>query len=339
VSDTAQQQAGLRRAPIAKWIVALASFALAGVAAAEPLTEPMRARNLSPLTAIFGVPAWDGGLVNGPVGRLTLTGDIASHFRFATAANESLILDGETWRTSLLYERRVGRDWTVAAELPLIRQSGGVLDDVIDAWHSAFNLPDGRRNSRPEDDLQFYYDADPGIGFFRSKPGNGIGDGQLSAARALGRGDDWLVKFTLKLPTGDTDLLAGSGETDVAVSLLRRGATSWRSHPVGWFWGAGLLYLSQPEQLTVQSNDWVALGMVGVSWQPFTRLGFKLQLDAHSAFYDSALEELGQAAMQATIGGWWSIDRRRVLTVAVIEDLIVRAAPDISIQVGFSWSL
>jgi hypothetical protein len=79
--------------------------------------------------------------------------------------------------------------------------------------------------------------------------------------------------------------------------------------------------------------------MVGVSWQPFSRIGFKVQLDAHSAFYDSALDELGSPAMQATIGGWWSLDPRRVLTVAVIEDLIVRAAPDISIQVGFTWNL
>ncbi len=43
--------------------------------------------------------------------------------------------------------------------------------------------------------------------------------------------------------------------------------------------------------------------------------------------------------MQATVGGWWSVDERRTLTVAVIEDLVVRAAPDVTIQVSFAWSL
>jgi hypothetical protein len=95
--------------------------------------------------------------------------------------------------------------------------------------------------------------------------------------------------------------------------------------------------LGEPERFPGRPQDWVALGMIGASWQPWPTVGLKAQLDLHTAFYDSALDELGDAAVQATAGGWWAIDSRRVLTVAVIEDLIVRAAPDVSLELGLEW--
>lgn len=317
--------------------VVLCTFAV--TASADPLTEPFRARNLSPPMAIFGVPAWDTGLDAEMPGRLALSWEMASYFRFVDAGPEQLIVDGETWRGSLIYQRLVADSWTIGVELPIVRQSGGVLDDFIDAWHTAFNLPDGRRNSRPEDELQLFYTDGSGPGYFRSQPDSGFGDLQLSAARSFGVLDEWLLKLTLKLPTGDDALLAGSGASDLGVTVLRTGTATWRSHAAGWFWGGTLLRIGQPETLPAQARDWVAIGMVGASWQPFQRVGFKAQLDLHTAFYHSRLEELGDPAMQATIGGWWAIDERRTLTVAVIEDLIVRAAPDVVLQVNFAWSL
>lgn len=316
----------------------LVILAATSAARADILAEPMRVRNLSPPIAIFGVPSWNAGLEPGTTARFAITGDMASHFRFIDAGSERLILDGETWRVNLIYARRLTERWTFAAELPLVRQSGGVLDDFIDAWHSAFNLPDGRRNTRPEDELQFFYDAGPGPNYFRREADNGFGDLKLSVARAFGEGADWQLELTIKLPTGDADLLAGSGATDVALSLSHGRAASWQSQRVGWFWGVGLLAIGEPEVFPAVSRDVVGLGMFGVSWQPFTEVGFKAQLDLHTAFYDSQLEELGDPAVQATVGGWWSIDERRALTVAVVEDLIVRAAPDVSLQVGFEWS-
>jgi hypothetical protein len=39
----------------------------------------------------------------------------------------------------------------------------------------------------------------------------------------------------------------------------------------------------------------------------FPRIGIRAQLDFLSAAYDTELEELGQHAVQATIGGWWEM--------------------------------
>lgn len=320
-------------------LAAVVLGALAITALADPLIEPFRSRNLSPPIAIFGVPSWDSELDREMPSRLAVSWEMASYFRFVTVEPERLIVDGETWRASLIYQRLVADTWTIGAELPMVRQSGGVLDDFIDGWHSMFNLPDGKRNLRPENELQLFYTDGTSPGYFRSQPDSGLGDLQLSAARPIGAREEWLVKLTLKLPTGDDALLAGSGATDLGVSLLRRGRATWRSQAAGWFWGGTLMRIGQPETLPAQARDWVAIGMLGASWQPLPRIGFKAQLDLHTAFYDSRLEELGDAAMQATVGGWWAIDERRTLTVAVIEDLVVRAAPDVAFQVNFAWSL
>lgn len=325
----------IRRSGVVLAVVAALAASRAGHA--DVLSDPMRARNLSPAVAIFGVPGWEGGLDSERDSRFLVTGDLASHFRMNRRGDETLILDGETWRFNFVYEHRLSSRWSIAAELPVVHQWGGVLDDVIDSWHSVFNLPDGNRNLRPEDELQFVYDAGPGPGFFRVDSGTSVGDLMLTAALKLDTENDWLLKFAVKLPTGDEDLLAGSGEADIGVTLLRRAETRWRSKPAAWYWGAGVLHLGESAVFPTVNRQWVGIGLFGLSWQPFSRVGFKAQLDAHTAFYDSALDELGRTAVLATLGGWWSIDEQRALTVAVVEDLIVRAAPDVSIQLGLDW--
>jgi hypothetical protein len=312
-------------------------LSLPGRVAAQE-TVPLRTRNLSPMVSIFGLPTWETGLEAG-LGEFTVVGELASHFRLSARGQEQLVLDGETWRASLLYKRGIAERWTVGIEVPLIRQSGGVLDDVIDGWHSLFNLPDGNRNLLPEGRLDFRY-RDRGVNAFSvDRSSNGLGDTQISVARTLGPESDLLLRAIVKLPTGDEDMLAGSGAADVAVTVLRQRPVTWRSRKAGYYWGLGVMLLGEPEYLAARSEDWVALGVLGGSWQPFERIGLKAQLDFHSRFYDSELDELGKDSIQASIGGWWAIDDRRTLSFAINEDLVVRTAPDVSLHLDFSWEL
>ena len=60
----------------------------------------------------------------------------------------------------------------------------------------------------------------------------------------------------------------------------------------------------------------------------------KLQLDAHSAFYDSGLTELGSDAAQLIIGGALRLSDTWVLDLAVSEDIAVDTAPDVVFHIG-----
>ena len=103
--------------------------------------------------------------------------------------------------------------------------------------------------------------------------------------------------------------------------------------------GLGLMKVGEPEFLARRSEDWAGLGVVGGSWQLLPKIGLKAQLDFHSRFYDSALDELGKESIQISIGGWWALDDRRTLSFSINEDLIVRTAPDVSLHLSFSWRL
>jgi hypothetical protein len=317
-------------------LAALAVLVSVGAAhsAAAQLAEPLEIRNLNPLVAIFGLPAWD---TVSPGNRFGATLELANHFRFSQRGNELLILDGETLRTTLSFTHGFADGWSIGAEVPYFRISGGVLDDLIDGWHSTFQLPDGGRNSRPEGELLFAMGDENGTFFRLANPQSSLGDVQLKIARAIGANDRFVVQAAVKLPTGDESMLAGSGSTDASLTLLRTESLTSRRHPAGYYWGIGLLRAGEPDLIHFDANTWVYTGVLGGSWQPWPRFGLKAQLDVHSAFYDSPLEEIGEGAIEATFGAWMKRSERASLEFAIVEDLEVSTAPDVVIQVAAHW--
>jgi hypothetical protein len=313
----------------------LAAYALfAAQPAAAQLSEPLAIRNLNPLVAIFGLPAWD---TVSPGNRFGATVDVANHYRLSQRNGELLILDGETIRTNLSFIHGFGDGWSIGAEVPFFRVGGGVLDDLIDGWHSAFRLPDGGRNNRAEGQLLFLV-ADAGGPFFRlATPQSGFGDVQIKLAHTLGASGDFVVQAAVKLPTGDEAMLAGSGSADWSLTLLRAEALQARRRPAGYYWGVGLLRVGEPDLIDFDADKWVYTAILGGSWQPWRRFGLKAQLDYHTPFFNSPLEEIGEGAIQATFGAWMDRGERASLEFAIVEDLEVSTAPDVVLQIAARW--
>ncbi len=296
--------------------------------------EPLHVRNLNPLIAIFGLPAWD--TVSAGT-RLDVTAEAANHFRLSLQGDELLVLDGETVRTNLAFSHGIADRWMIGAEIPYYHVGGGVLDDVIDSWHAAFRLPDGGRNSRPEGRLRFSMRQGGDQFFLLTEPRSGWGDTQLKVARTVGARDRFVVQAAAKLPTGDEAMLAGSGSTDWSLTLLRSQALPARSRPAGYYWGVGMLRTGEPDLVDYAAEKWVYTAVLGGGWQPWRRFGLKLQLDFTSPFYDSALEEIGESAIEITAGGWWRGTERMSLEFAVVEDLEVSTAPDVVLHMAAHW--
>jgi Protein of unknown function (DUF3187) len=314
--------------------IAVTSVAVWSGAAGAQLAEPLHVRNLNPLVSIFGLPAWD----TVPIGtRFGVTAEVANHYRFSLQNNERLMLDGETVRTNFSFTHGFASGWSLGVELPYYRVSGGVLDDAIDGWHSAFGLPDGGRNARPEGELLYMF-GDPQAPLFDlTEPQSGIGDTQVKFARLIGRDQGFVVEASVKLPTGDEDMLAGSGSGDWSLTVLRTRPLLARQRAAGYFWGVGFVRAGDPERVDFDAETWVPTGIVGGSWQILPKFGLKGQLDVHGAFYDSELEELGETAIQATLGAWRRMGQRGQIEFAFVEDLNVSTSPDIVFQVAAAW--
>jgi hypothetical protein len=308
--------------------------AAGGATASGETVEPFRTRNLSPPIAIFGLPAWETVRRESMFGATT---DVANHYRLSQRAGDRLILDGETLRTSLFYSRPLGERWSVSIEAPFYQQSGGVLDDLIDGWHTAFDLPDGGRNNRAEGEILYEMSVD-GVPFFvLDDADRGIGDVQVSLARRFGNDDGFVVRSTVKLATGNESVLAGSGSTDWSLTVLRPRAVTFAQKPAGYFWGVGVLDFGEPERLLFPTKGSATIGIVGGSWKAWPRIGLKAQIDVYSALYRTSLEELGQNAAQVSFGGWWDMSEHGVLEFAVNEDLHVSTAPDVVLHMNLRW--
>ncbi len=313
--------------------VAGASVALWTAAAGAQLAEPVHVRNLNPLVSIFGLPAWD----TVPIGtRFGATAEIANHYRFSLQGNERLMLDGETLRTTFAFTHGFASGWSLGVEVPYYRVSGGVLDNAIDAWHSAFGMPDGGRDARPDDELLFAF-GNPSPSFMLTEPQSGAGDTQLKFAKLIGGEQGFVVQATVKLPTGDEDMLAGSGSGDWSLTLLRTRPLLARKRAAGYYWGVGLIRAGDPHVVDFGAKTWVPTGIVGGSWQALPEFGLKAQIDVHGAFYDSQLEEIGETAIEATFSAWRRMGRRGQIDFAVVEDLNVSTAPDVVLQVAATW--
>lgn len=307
---------------------------VSSAAAAAQLAEPVHVRNLNPLAAVFGLPAWD----TVPIGtRLGVTAEIANHYRFSQRDGERLSLDGETVRTTFSFTHGFASGWSLGVELPYYRVSGGVLDDLIDAWHSAFGLPDGGRNARPEGELMFAIGDPVAPSFVLTEPRGGVGDAQLKFARLIGPDQRFVVQASVKLPTGDEDLLAGSGSGDWSVTLLRARPLLARKRPAGYYWGVGIVRAGDPHGIEFDAETWIPTGIVGASWQVLPKFGLKGQLDLHGKLYDSPLEEIGEPGVLATLSAWRRTGRRGQIELAITEDVNVSTAPDVVLQVAAAW--
>ncbi len=296
--------------------------------------EPFHSRNLNPLVAIFGLPAWD---TVSPGNRFETSFEIANHYRVSARGTDRLILDGETDRTTLSFTHGFDTGWSLGAELPYYRVSGGFLDNPIDAWHSTLGLWEGGRNLRPEDQLLFQIGRGGTNFFVLDHARSGLGDVQLKAAKTIGDERQFVVQVSAKFATGDPSMLSGSGSTDASITVLRSQSLSVRKRAAGYYWGVGMVLAGKPEGIGFENNRWVYTGILGGSLRPWPKFGLKAQLDFHGAFFDTPLKEFGEAASLFTFGAWHPLGRHGMLDFAIVEDIRVSTAPDFGVQVAAKW--
>lgn len=293
---------------------------------------PFSTTNQNPLVAVYGLPSAGPATVLAPGLLLAeMRADIASNFTRSNRANESILLDGETYRFTLSLRRGIKEDFEIGLEIPFIMHRDGFLDRFIIGWHDTLQLPQGGRDRVPRNRLAYRYRNDDQTLLALEKEQEGFGDLRLTGAwqlrRPAGHEKEALaLRASLKLPTGDEDRLLGSGSTDLALWLS--GSESFREGSLVLFGAAGTLLMSDGEVLAKQHRNVVGFATFGGGWRPLPWLAFKTQVDGHSPFYDSDLRELS-SSMQLTIGGTLGLTDSLHLDIGVSEDIVVKSASDV----------
>ena len=305
---------------------------------------PFRTVNQSPLVRIFGLPTESSANLT-PAGRLglVLSMDVANNYATNSASNEQVTLDGESYRWMLAANYGISDRLEAGIEIPYILYGGGFLDGFVSDWHSAFGLPQGGRDAAVKDRLLFSYRKD-GIQKFRiNHSASGIGDislnGGMKLYDALGDNshDNLALRTTLKLPTGDSGSLRGSGSVDFALLLcgVMNNFTEWGS--LGLYGSLGGMAMTDGDVLRDQRNNLVGFGTIGLGWGPTEWISFKTQLNAHTPFYHaSSLDEISSSSLMLVIGGALRFSGNYLLDIGVSEDVAVGTAPDVAFHFGLS---
>jgi hypothetical protein len=315
-------------------ILGLLFFLLPFPLSAQEIT-PFQTQNQSPLVQIFGLPAPDEAFIlSKGKAKIRLVADIANSYVTDSAPRENIRLDGESYRFTSAGRYGIGHGVELGMEVPYVSYNGGFLDGFIDSWHKAFGFPEGGRTLAPRNRLLFSYQRNHVEKRRIDEANSGLGDLRLTGGLRLfekkGEGAGALaLRTSLKLPTGDSDFLHGSGSTDLALWLIGSLDFPW-TYGLFSLWGsAGFMALTTGQVLADQQRNWVGLGSLGIGYRPFSWIALKIQANGHTSFYkDSDLRELSMYSIQLLTGGTIFFSENVNLDIAVSEDVIVKTSPD-----------
>lgn len=322
--------------------LALCSSLLAsGILVSTVSAEVLHDHDNGPLTGIFGLPdSTEGAQLlaarSSAVGVLLLT---SSHSIAERSADDILILDGETTRFELSYRYGVSARLELGVELPFLWQQSGSLDSVIDQWHDFFGFPDGARDDRPRDLLEFFYRDASGDRLNINRNSNGIGDLRLFGGLQLGKSAKYstALRFGIKFPTGSSDELHGSGGTDLSLGVVGDVRSLWGNEKLSGFYRVHLVYLGEPRWLADRHEQLLGQISAGLGYQVAQNVSLNLQSTVRSSMYQVEVDSLHDPSVALTFGGSVRMTDRWRLLLAVGEDIKVGSAPDVSFQLALQF--
>lgn len=303
---------------------------------------PFRTGNLAPLVQIHGLPVPDSArvLAQGE-GEVSAVADVTNNYTESSKGTEGVTFDGETYRVGLDLRYGIAPGVEAGIEIPLVIHSGGFLDGFIEGFHDVFNFTNGGRDAVSRDRLLYRYerngverfrvdDSGGGIGDIRLTGGIQLYDDQAEAPRRLA------LRGALKLPTGDSDRLRGSGSVDFALWFA--GSDDYRLGDWGHltlFANAGGTIMGDGDVMGSQQRDLAATGVAGLGWSPVDWVAITAQGTWHSSLYSgSDLREIGNDSLVMTGGFAFALSERTSLDLALSEDLSVDTAPDVTFHLA-----
>ncbi len=323
---------GWRRGLAALLLAALPGLAGAGLFQLRDM-NPLSLSSVVPLPGAAGVPAPDTWTANLS---LQVSNTLNAVHAGGRHGEETLLIDGETAVADVTVLRGFGSGLAAGLHLPLVTYGGGVLDHFLDEYHRVLGLPRGQRPAAPRNRLRFLYRRNGRTLLDVDHSGGGVGDLSLLVVKrwretAAGR---VALHARIQIPLGQDDPLLGGQAWGYANWMVAERALHDR-----WRWSAWLGWGTQQDRrlLAGLHKGTVGYGGLALDWRWRPRWLLRAQLDARTAlFRDSDLDLLGPSAV-LTLGGELDLGGGWRLQGAVAEDLLVGAAPDVSLLLSLRW--
>jgi len=297
--------------------------------------SPFASRDQNPFTLIFGLPSPAAAkLLADKHSRFSSVVNLSNTINLQQNNTEQLFVDVESYQLNLTHEQAINNEWMFALELSFLSIGRGFMDDWIDQYHQFVGLPEGIRPSLPTDQFNISYSRDNNNLLNIQQGTSSIGDTTLKLAHQLRTNHDSNLSIwgSIKLPTGNSQKLSGSGAFDIAFWMAYDQTLTQSS---GWFINIGNVFLGTGDVLSTQQKRSALFASSGFQFHPWQAILLKAQLDMHQALYDSDLDFLGDV-IQLTFGGSILINKNSRLDIAVAEDIQVAASPDVNFNINYT---
>lgn len=321
--------------------VRFAAVAIALVLARPALSDTLHDHDNGPLTGYFGIPdSTEGSVILKPgVDQWSSLLMTANHSISDDRNVESIILDGETTRVEFAYRRGIAPGIELGVELPYVWHESGGFDSLINNWHGWLGFPGGFRDTRSKGQLEYQYTDGAATRVDYRTNGNGIGDARLFAGWRFheSRTHTMAVRFGVKIPTGDSESLLGSGGTDISIGLAGDLRGLFGVSGLKAYYRASVISIGTPDLLADRYKDYVSHIGIGAGYTISERIDLLVQAAVRSPLYDSGIEHLGDSAGTLTFGGNFRFFSNYVIGVGVSEDIKVQSAPDVAFQLSIKY--
>ncbi len=297
--------------------------------------KPIYVSNQNPFVQIFGLPKPEPGTI-------TPKDTFEAGFLYYISNNaikdelsngESVIWDGETSQYNFKFRYGVSDKLELGADIPFTEHGGGFLDAVIRRTHKILGFPNDRQDQFERNKIHYLLKENDTTLYEMKERHSGLGDIRFSAAvplftKSLHSQRYLAFRSQLKLPTGDSKYLLGSGGTDVSLGLAFSDYQTLMGINSVLTTTFGMMYMGNAKVLSEKQRHYAGYGSFSFDWPATKNLELKIQLNMHSALYQSELKQLS-SSIQLLVGGTIHLPYKAFLDLGMSQNTVTDATPDV----------
>jgi len=312
---------------------------------------PLPVRNTEPTSTPFLLPLpTDASVLEKGRSRVDLNLDIPN--TLVVVPGVDYYVDFEEQRLWLGYARGLGGGQELGIRVPYIWRNGGGFDWFIDFWHRTFRMGAGGRQFAPRQQAYFFVrDAQTGeyvISDDRAR--QGFGDAVLEYRRALTPGPETLAgpdprrfsasaRALLKLPTGSSTYLFGSGAADFGLGFA---ATYRPARRIALHGNVSMVWAGQSSNDSFAHRSTLVHSLISLEWMMDGRTSFLAQTDDSPAPHRVGSYYPDRARRAFTFGLWRVLSRDSAAYISLGENdfgFAAKHAPDVTLSAGTRFIL
>ena len=247
-------------------------------------------------------------------------------------------LDFEVFMLDIELKKRLFDSLEISMELPLYSYNSGVLDSVLESYHSMFGFPDYGRSRRPKNEYLFVV-KHRGKTVIKGESGEiMLGDIKMGLKYNLLDVDPVISLYGfIELPTGASKRGYGNGEIDMAVAIL---VDKKIFDSLDAYMNIGVVFPGDYKGYEDIGLNHYLYGGVSVKWQMDDTLALYLEFFAQeSPFPETGIREIDEIVTILSIGGRYKITSSSFLTFSFSEDTNTAGAPDFKFRIAYNYRL